>query len=398
MLRYALLLSLCALLTVPALAQDTPTVEQVSYDDVVEGDLSNDAFYDWWQLEVIAGDVIVVSMAASDGLAPLIGILDPGGDLVARSDLEGEAEPNAAVELEYTAAATGQHTIVATRAGNIDGMTTGHYVLRIRRANPRPVYENPYQQVVFPCEDFEATTAATFEFAEDAGQADDYRITVYGLDGFEPVILVKIESQSFEFCNVNADRVVDDTFTFPGEETRTVQADQLHTASQLTLAGADQMGNVQVTIGGARGVPGRYMAFIEGFQIADGFDADFLLARIGPLAAASTAMDVYMVAAENSRLDPQVELLLAGVICDDAGRRGCEDVPSFNRAGATIHEGAGTTIAGDRFDAGLRLTPGNPDPIGIELRAFDGNTTGAYVIVVIGELPPRESSHAAITL
>jgi len=132
------------------------------------------------------------------------------------------------------------------------------------------------------------------------------------------------------------------------------------------------------------------MAFIEGFQIADAFDTDFVSVRIGPLAAESTSMDLYMVAAENSRLDPQVELLAAGLVCDDAGRRGCADVPSFNRAGATIHEGEATTIVGDRFDAGLRLNPGSPDPLGIELRAFNGNTTGEYALVVIGELPARE--------
>ena len=59
LLRYALLLSLCVLLAVPALAQDEPTVEDVSYDDVVEGDLTNEAFYDWWQLEAVEGDIIV---------------------------------------------------------------------------------------------------------------------------------------------------------------------------------------------------------------------------------------------------------------------------------------------------------------------------------------------------
>jgi hypothetical protein len=388
--KHVLLLSLSILLAVPVLAQDEPTVEDIGYDDVVEGDLSNEAFYDWWQLQANEGDIIVISMAASGGLAPLIGILDPGGDLVARSDAEGEAASDTAIELEYTAADNGQHTIVATRAGNIDGTTTGHYALQVRRANPPLVYENPYQPVVFPCEGSEATTVATLEFAEDTGQADDYRITVYGLDGFEPVILVSIESQNFEFCNMDARRVENDTFTFPGEETHTVLADQLHTASQLILGGAEEMGNVRVTLGGARGAPGRYMAFIEGFQIADGFDTDFLSARIGPLAAESTWMDVYMVAAENSRLDPQVELLATGLVCDDAGRRGCEDMPSFNRAGATIHEGAGTTIVGDRFDAGLRLAPGNPDPLGIELRAFNGNTTGEYALVVIGQLPPRD--------
>jgi hypothetical protein len=391
LLKHALMASLFLLLAVPALAQDQTTVEDIAYDDVVEGDLTHEAFFDWWQLQAIAGDVIVVKMTASEGLAPLIGILEPGGDLVARSDTSGDAEVNGSAELEYTAAVSGQHTIVATRVGLVDGATTGHYVLQVRRANPAFTYDNPYQQVVFPCEDFEAATAATLEFAEDVEQATSYRITVYGLDGFEPVIRVNIETpEPFEFCNVNADRTVGDTFTLPGEETRTVQEDQLQSVSQLILNGADEMGTVQVTLGSARGQPGRYMAIIEGFNIADDFDRDFISARIGPLAAQSTSMLVYMVAAENSRLDPQVELLEAGLVCDDAGRRGCEDVPSFNGAGATLHEGSGATIVGDRFDAGLRLNPGNPDPLGIELRAFNGNTAGDYVIVVIGELPARE--------
>jgi hypothetical protein len=387
--KYALLASLCWLLAVPVLAQDSPTVEDIAYDAVVEGDLSNEAFYDWWQVQAGEGDIIVVNMAASGGLAPLIGVLDPGGDLVARSDMNGEAEVNGTSQLEYTTLVSGQHTIVATRVGNIEGTTTGHYVLEVRRANPPVTYDNPYQQVVFPCEDVEATTAATLEFAEDVEQAADYRITVYGVDGLEPVIRVNIESQDFELCNINADRTVGDTFTLPGEATRTVEEEQLASVSQLILSGAEEMGIVRLTLGSARGLPGRYMAVIEGFNIVNGFDSDVITARIGPLAAESTSMLVYMVAAENSRLDPQVELLETELVCDDAGRRGCEEVPSFSGAGATIHEGEGTTLAGDRLDAGLRLAPGNPDPLAIELRSFNGNTTGDYAIVVIGGLPAR---------
>lgn len=149
------------------------------------------------------------------------------------------------------------------------------------------------------------------------------------------------------------------------------------------------MGNVELTLAGARGVPGRYMAIIEGFNIADRLDRDFVSVRLGPLTADSTSLLLYMVAEENSRLDPSVEWLEAGQVCDDAGRRDCADVPSMDGAGATLHDDPGANILGDRFDAGLRLTPGNPDPIGIELRAFRGDTTGDYSLVVIGELLPR---------
>lgn len=389
--KRVLLVGLCLLVAARALAQDTPSAEDIAYDDVVEGDLSNEAFYDWWHVQATAGDVMVVNVTASDGLAPLIGILDPSGDLVARSDTEGDAEVNGTAEVEYTASQSGQYTIVPTRVGNEAGTTTGHYVLQLRRANAVFTYENPYQLVEFPCGDFQATTAATLEFAEDAEQASSYRITVYGVDGFEPMILVHTDTpQVFDFCNANADRAVGDTFTLPGEEMRTVEADQLDTVSQLLLNGADEAGIVRATIGSANGAPGRYMAIIEGFNIANRLDRDFLSVRVGPLAAQSTSLLVYMVASGNSRLDPQVELVDPQVVCDDAGRRDCEDVPSFNRAGATLHEGDGATLIGDPFDAGLRLTPGNPDPLGIELRSFDGNTTGDYAIVVIGELPPRE--------
>jgi hypothetical protein len=369
-------------------AQDEPTVLDIAYDDVVEDDLSSEAFFDWWYLQATSGDVIRVTMTASDGLAPLIGILSPSGDLVARSDGDGEAEVNGIAQVEYAAVEDGQHTIVATRVGNQQGTTTGHYTLELRRINPEASYENPYQLVEFPCEDTTATTVATLEFAEDVEQADLYRITVYGVDDFEPVILVNIAAQDFQLCNIDAAQTIGDTFTLPGEETRTVAAEGEQFASQLVLSGAELMGTVELTIAGARGVPGRYMAIIEGFNIADRLDLDFVSVRLGPLTADSTSLLLYMVATENSRLDPSMEWLEAGQVCDDAGRRDCADVPSIDDAGAIIHDIPGATVVGDRFDAGLLLTPGNPDPIGIELRAFRGDTTGDYSLVVIGELPP----------
>jgi hypothetical protein len=112
--------------------------------------------------------------------------------------------------------------------------------------------------------------------------------------------------------------------------------------------------------------------------------------RIGPLAAESTSLSVYMVAAQNSRLDPFMILPDTGETCDDSGRTGCDTLPTFSGAGAVLHEGDGTTLRGDRSDAGLLLTPGNPDPMAVELSSRDGDTRGAYALVLIGELPPRE--------
>jgi hypothetical protein len=97
-----------------------------------------------------------------------------------------------------------------------------------------------------------------------------------------------------------------------------------------------------------------------------------------------------MIGASDSRLDPFVRLdTPEGIECDDAGRRGCDEVPSITGAGVAINDGV--TITGDRFDAGLRLAPGHPDPLTLELSSRKSGTYGEYALLVIGELPPRST-------
>jgi hypothetical protein len=97
-----------------------------------------------------------------------------------------------------------------------------------------------------------------------------------------------------------------------------------------------------------------------------------------------------MVAETGSRLDPYLQLLPEDplIACDDAGRRGCEDVPSFEGAGATISANNGSVVRGSRFDAGLRLAPGSIDWLDLRFASLRDNTGGGYSVVVIGELPP----------
>jgi hypothetical protein len=75
------------------------------------------------------------------------------------------------------------------------------------------------------------------------------------------------------------------------------------------------------------------------------------------------------------------------ISCDDAGRRACAEVPSFNGAGVVFNLGG--QIVGDRFDAGLNFALGNTDWQEIELGSFSGDTGGDYALVLVGELPPR---------
>jgi hypothetical protein len=398
MFRKALVLGFIVIFTaLPVLAQsdpNTPTVLDIQYDAVVHDTITSAAFYDWWTIEASANDDIVIDMAAGDGLQPLIGILDGSGDLVARSD-DGEA--NATVTLEYVIPTAGHYTIVATRVGNADGTSTGTYSLRLRRANSPVVNTDPYQDVTFPCKDqgFEATTAATIAFQEDPTPNMQHRITVYGIDGFRPVIRVNFDgpnAQPFEVCNIDAEFTVGDTFTLPGEDTRTITADNLDTVSQLVLSGAEKMGLITVTIGSKDGQPGRYVAVFEGFAIEPNNDADAFEVRIGPLAAKTTSITAYMVAGDSSRLDPFMTLPESGLTCDDAGRGDCSTVASIAHAGVVLHDGGNHTVSyiGDRSDAGILINPGNPDPVGLQLSSRSGDTHGAYALILIGQLPPRQ--------
>lgn len=390
--KRALIIGLLLLMNVPALAQDTDveTVAPINIDDIVEDSLTQKAFFDWWQVQAVEGDILVVDMAASGGLQPLIGILDTGGNLAARS---ADGETDSTVTLEYTVPTSGQYVIVATRVGNLDGTTTGTYSLRLRRANA-PVQEfNPYQDVTFRCDDYEVTTAATLVFQEDPSAELGHRITVYGIDGFQPVIRLNVNVPNpYELYNTDAQRAIGDTFTLPGEPERSISEANLNTVSQLLINGAEEAGIITITIGSKDGQPGRYMVIVDGLAIEPSADVDAYEVRVGPLAAETTAIQLYMIDAESSRLDPFLTRPNTEETCDDAGRKGCEAVPSFTGAGATLNEGSGATFTGDRSDAGLLLNPGNPDPMVIELSSRDGRTHGGYALVLIGELPPREGS------
>jgi hypothetical protein len=385
------LLLLVLLLPAPLLAQeDVPTVTEIVFDRLIEADIRGGAFFDWWQIQAQAGDTLVVTMQADDTLAPRLAILDPGGDAVALSE---EGAPGAALTLEYVVTTPGLYTVVATRAGGPDGTTEGRYLLQVRNATARPTQPNPYQNVVFVCQDFEAVTAVTLRIMEDLpadGSDLRHRITVYGLGGFKPVIRTTSERLvNLDDCNADAKYTGEDTFTLPGEETRAMSPDRLDEASQVILNGAQNLGIITLAIGSRQGAPGRYMAIIEGFTL-DAGDLDGFEVAIGPRAARSTALLVYMVAMPDSRLDPLITRLDTEESCDDAGRGGCVDVPSFAGAGAVLHERERLVFTGDRNDAGLKLMPGAPDFIPIELSSRGGRTRGAYALVLIGELPPLD--------
>ena len=306
------------------------------------------------------------------------------------------APPNGRTQLEYVAQESGDYIINATRDGNADGTTTGSYSLTVRRANAEGP-ANPLQPVEFRCGEILVTTVATLQFTQDAQQ--DLRVRVYSLDAFEPVIRIASNdtSGSDDDCINETEGLLGDQLMLPEIDPITIGEEDIARTAGIGLDAGTLVQSITMNIGSADGVAGQWVVVIEGFSIAPEGDVDVMDARIGPLAAATTDMLVYMVAVGTSRLNPQVGILPPEddsayvLLCNDIGRRGCqEDLPELDGLGVILADG--TEILGDRFTAGIRLSPGDVSVQELEFSSFAPNATGNYALIFMGELPPRESA------
>lgn len=385
--KFMLVLLACLLLTTTALAQDPPGDQPISYDQIVTGTITDGAFFDWWRLEALQGDMIVIEMIGTEGLAPVVAILEPGGTAVANSPRD--SQPNTTATLEFTVPVDGRYTILTTRAGDVNGTTTGSYVLTVRNAAVgASSSSSEYDEVVFLCQNVEVINALTLEFSDDNPEQAQYRISVYGLDGLQPVIRLNTiapDGQNVADCSSDETTMAGDVGTLPETgETFTVAEGENPNVARLSLNVVGGMGTARLNIGSTQ--TGRYMVVIEGLSIGFAGDTDPLFVRPAPRAL-NTPVQVYMVRRANSRVDPLMSIALPdGVLtCDDAGRRDCADVPAFTDAGVSFSDG--TALTGTRFDAGMQFTSGIEQGALIDLGSRANRTTGDYAVVVIGQLP-----------
>jgi hypothetical protein len=120
-------------------------------------------------------------------------------------------------------------------------------------------------------------------------------------------------------------------------------------------------------------------------------DVDSIRVGQGPMAS-TLPLTIYMIADKESRLDPVLTLPDDADeigVCDDAGRRGCENVPSPE--GLEIYLAAlERKIVANGFDAGVVLAAGPPSLRSLEISSVRNRTTGRYTLVFIGELPGRD--------
>jgi hypothetical protein len=212
------------------------------------------------------------------------------------------------------------------------------------------------------------------------------RLNIYGLDGFQTLVRLRGEDLDFNLCGRGNVDNPGDILYLPDQEPLLIDETLMLNQYDLTLSDPAINGTLTLTLGSIGGAPGRYVIVLQGFAIDTADGEDTVVAEVGARAASSPAY-AYVIAddSQNSRLDPYME----GdddVGCDDAGRRGCEGVPSFNGAGIRIVDDL--TLLGDRFDAGLLLRSDDLDPQPLEIRSFAGNTFGAYALFFTGLLPP----------
>ena len=423
-MKIVLLLLILSLAGLTAAQDEDPTPAPpldvpIQFDQIVTESITDFAIFDWWRINLSEGDEILVEMQAADGLSPLIGILDATQELVARSDDERPSEQNGLAIVQYRAETTGSHTIIATRDGNAQGITTGTYTLRVQRVDIIPDRENDRIEVEFRCDDMIVTTAAVIEFTEEPRAPDEngivelYRLTVFGYGDFMPVIRVeRLDTDERLDCSDDAQLVPGSSMTFPGEEALMITEDNVHNAARLTLRNIDtasSFGNLRFTIGSRDGEAGRYVAVLEGLALPQRNAADVVQVSTGPLGRDESTF-VYMVGADDSRLDPFMLLLNeAGDIlseCDDAGRGDCDTVPAFDGAEAVIAVGVCETLGGgcgddlltieevvipvDRFDAGITLSGDiAAETAFLELSSRNNDTFGAYTLFITGEIPLR---------
>jgi hypothetical protein len=102
----------------------------LAYGDSVEGELTADAFTQFYTFDGQPNDVITIRMdRASGNLDPLIALLDPQGNEIVSDDDSGEGQNSLISGFRLPAA--GRYTLVATRFDRQAGTTTGRYTLSL---------------------------------------------------------------------------------------------------------------------------------------------------------------------------------------------------------------------------------------------------------------------------
>lgn len=380
------------LFSVASAQADAPTQAPISFGTTVYDTITDPAAFDIWEFAAVTGEQYRADMHASDGLAPLLGLRDPAGDVETASNIleDGstlDAEPDSTATLFFEITRDGLFALIATRVGRNEGTTTGSYSLTLTLLSGPPTPDNTYVDVVFRCDSQDVTTAFVIEFGDQSELGGGYTITAYGLDGFDPVIRLGGDDGSSDApCNLGTPPADDPLLVIDtgAGEPESLTGVSISGAAVYTLAQADT--RVRITVGSRDGRPGRYVLRIQGLAVESAGDVDAVSVRIGPRATAESVM-LWMLRDGLSRLDPNISGPESIGVCADVALRSCP--LEFFGAAISYRSNLGAESATDRLDSVAYINPGSTDPVELSLASQNGRATGAYVLWAVGALPSQ---------
>jgi hypothetical protein len=387
LLVYLLLLSI----SLPTQAQNTPTSAPIAVDVPVSDTITDAAPFDVWEFSALPGEQYRADMQAADGLAPLLGLRAPSGDIIVASNqfdngTTQDAEPDDLITIFFEIPAVGDYALVATRVGTDNGTTQGSYTLTMTMIAAAPEPDDAYVDVAFRCSTTKVTTAVVIQFHEQSVPEGGYRITVYGFDGFDPVIRLGGDDGSTGApCELA--RLLEEQFAFEfgiGERGDfTFAAADITGVARLDVP-IEQSEQVRITVGSRDGASGRFALHIDGFTIEAAGDSDALTLRSGPFAR-DEAVTMWMLRDGLSRLDPILAAPEGIANCADLGLRSCSD--GLTGASVRVFSEGAVQLSSDRLDAVVHFETTGLEPIELIAASQNPRTTGAYMLWLFGMLP-----------
>lgn len=125
-------------LTLQGVVNPAPTAAPslLALGQPVTGTITQDAYQVRYMVQARAGTALLVTMEAAPGssLDPMVALLDDGNNLLLVNDNASKSTRNAA--LIYDVSKDGTYTILATRAQEAAGTTTGAYILKVEARQP----------------------------------------------------------------------------------------------------------------------------------------------------------------------------------------------------------------------------------------------------------------------
>jgi hypothetical protein len=375
----------------PAHAQDVPTSAPIAVDVPVSNSITDGAPFDIWEFSALAGEQYRADMQAADGLAPLLGLRVPSGDIIVASNqfddgTTQDAEPDDLVTIFFEIPSAGDYALVATRVGTDGGNTEGSYTLTMSLIAAAPEPDDTYVDVTFRCGTANATTAITVQLRNQSMLENGYQIAVYGFDGFDAVIrLGGDDGSSGAPCETSEALEEQTAFEFGLGDFGDFTFSTVDVTSVARLnVPPEQSGTIRITVGSRDGAAGQFALYISGLGLESAGDVASLTVRSGPFAK-DEPVTLWMLRDGFSRLDPMLAVPEGVTNCVDLGLRSCSS--GLTGAGIRVLSDGVVQLSSDRLDAIAFLETVGAQPVEVVVASQNPRSTGVYMLWLFGALP-----------